>query len=106
LVIDLSIVGLLVTIFTSLYFLMWCFLSATHIVVKDRTYKTKKFNPHEPLVSVLIPCRDEEKVVAEAIRQCLHQSKHSIALTLFACAVFFAIGLFLWYSFLIGEFVS
>jgi hypothetical protein len=36
----------------------------------------------------------------------MSQTKHSTALTLFACAVFFAIGLFLWYSFLIGEFVS
>lgn len=63
-----------ITLFTFLYFAMWCILSFVHIVRKDKTYKFTKFNPHKPRVSILLPCRDEEKVVADAVRQCLNQT--------------------------------
>lgn len=61
-------------LFTFLYFVMWCILSVVHVVRRDRTYAFVKFNPHLPKVSILLPCRDEEKVVAEAVRQCLNQT--------------------------------
>ncbi len=74
LVIDLSVVTIILTFFTLTYFTLWCILSLFHIIRKDRTYVFTKFNPHEPKVSILIPCRDEEKVVSEAIKQCINQS--------------------------------
>lgn len=78
LVIDLSVITVAVTAFTFLYFLMWCILSIAHVSRRDRTYGSAQFNPHEPAVSILIPCKNEEKVVADAIAQCLNQSYKSI----------------------------
>lgn len=78
LVIDLSIITVAITAFTLLYFLMWCILSIVHISRKDKTYGSAKFNPHGPTVSILLPCKNEEKVVADAIAQCLNQSYERI----------------------------
>lgn len=83
-VIDLSILSIITTLFTLLYFLMWCVLSTAHIIFKDKTFRIIKFNPHQPSVSILLPCRDEEEVVAEAIRQCLNQSYENLEVILVA----------------------
>lgn len=84
LVIDLSIITITITAFTFLYFLMWCILSIVHVSRKDKTYEPVKFNPHEPRVSILIPCKNEEKVVADAIRQCLNQSYENLEVIVIA----------------------
>ena len=77
-IIDLSIITVAITVFTLLYFLMWCILSIAHVSRRDKIYGSAKFNPHEPTVTILIPCRNEEKVVADAITQCLNQSYESL----------------------------
>jgi cellulose synthase/poly-beta-1,6-N-acetylglucosamine synthase-like glycosyltransferase len=71
---DLSWITIPVTIFTMIFFSMWVFLSAVHVIKKDSPVKPFKFNPHEPKVSIILPCRNEEVVIASAIDECLKQT--------------------------------
>ena len=53
---------------------MWLFLSIVHVTKKDEMIEDVVFNPHPPLVSILLPCRDEESVVSNVIKQTINQT--------------------------------
>lgn len=82
--VDLSVLSVAVTVFTFLYYAVWCLLAAFHVSVRDKTYGFVRFNPHPPKVTVLLPCRDEEAVVAESIKQCLNQSYRNLEIVVVA----------------------
>lgn len=76
--IDLSILTLTITIYTSIYDFMRLFLSIIHVTRKDETFIDIKFNPHPPLVSILLPYRDKKSVISRVIEQTLNQRFPSI----------------------------
>jgi 1,2-diacylglycerol 3-beta-glucosyltransferase len=71
--VDLSIITIPVIVFTSIFYVMWTVLTSVHLLRKDSSVKPYRFNPHTPKVSILLPCRDEEKVIASALEECLKQ---------------------------------
>lgn len=82
--IDLSLLTFAITVFTSIYYFMWLFLSIIHITRKDETLIEITFNPHPPLVSILLPCRDEESVISTVIEQTLNQTHKNIEIIVIA----------------------
>jgi len=82
--IDLSILTLAITIFTSIYYFMWLLLSAIHVTRKDEPVPELKLNPHGPLVSILLPCRNEETVISTVIKQTLNQTYKNLEVIVIA----------------------
>lgn len=75
---SLSFLTIPISAFTSIYYFMWLFLSIVHVAKKDETLIVPKFNPHPPLVSVLLPCRNEEAVIGTVIQQTLDQTHKNL----------------------------
>ncbi|UCC57590.1 MAG: glycosyltransferase family 2 protein [Candidatus Bathyarchaeum sp.] len=82
--INISILTIALTIFTTIYYFMWLFLSLVHVVKKDEIIIETKFNPHPPLVSILLPCRDEESVISTVIEQTLNQTHKNLEIIVIA----------------------
>ena len=79
-----SYVTISISVFTSIYFFMWMSLSIVHVSVKDEPLKKAKFNPHSPLVSIILPCRNEAAVISNAIEQSLDQTYKDIEVIVIA----------------------
>ena len=70
----LSIITIPVTVFTLIYYFMWMFLAIVHVAKKDEPPTKAKFNPSFPLVTIILPCRNEETVISTAVEQSLNQT--------------------------------
>ena len=79
-----SYVTISISVFTSIYFFMWMSLSIVHVSVKDEPLKKAKFNPHSPLASIILPCRNEAGVISNAIEQSLNQTYRDIEVIVIA----------------------
>lgn len=82
--IDLSILTIVTTIYTTIYYFMWLALSIIHVSRKDEKPVDIKFNPHGPRVSILLPCRDEESVISSVIEQTLNQTYDNVEIIVIA----------------------
>lgn len=83
--IDLSLLTFAITVYTTIYYFMWLILSVVHVTRKeDEVPAEVMFNPHPPLVSILLPCRDEESVIATVIEQTLKQTYEDIEVVVVA----------------------
>ena len=81
---SLSFITIPITVYTSIYYFMWLFLSFVHVSKKDEPLIEPKFNPHPPMVSVLLPCRNEEAVIGTVIQQCLDQTHKNLEIIVVA----------------------
>jgi cellulose synthase/poly-beta-1,6-N-acetylglucosamine synthase-like glycosyltransferase len=76
--IDLEYITIPVTAFTLIYYFMWMFLATVHVTKKDEPHSKAHFNPTLPLISVILPCRNEENVISNAVEQSLNQTYKNI----------------------------
>jgi cellulose synthase/poly-beta-1,6-N-acetylglucosamine synthase-like glycosyltransferase len=64
---------------------MWLSLSIVHVIKKEEGVSDDvEFNPHPPLVSILLPCRNEEGVIGTVIQQALNQTYKDIEILVVA----------------------